>query len=453
MLAEPRSKQKWSDDPRNTRWSNDKTKFGYQMLSKMGWSEGQGLGAKLSGSTSHVKVSKKKSASGLGSTQANDDNWIAHQDDFNILLGALNQKNNASTGSESKIASLEDRVKKSKKKIMYHKFVKSKDLSRASSHDLACIFGQRSKSAPSTPQISDDEAVDSDASTSSCPPPREVKPLTEQGIQLTTSSCNMHEYFARKMAAIQQARILKLMQDPDEEKKVKEDQTPRTDDDNVKLECRKKKKSKNPDTVQTENDISNDPSTQCAAAPKKKKKKKHRQEEEEKKVTFEEDNIAENSTDDNVSSDVVKRSKKKKKSKEVDTEEDEVPCQIEDDIGENKNDDSSSTDVVKKSKKKTKSKDNGAEENRDSCNVEENLDTDLKVKKKKKKVKEAEEDAVSNCELNENENGEEGARKKKNKKRKHSKEPSEERSSSEQDYSEHWVKKKKKKKHNENGGD
>ena len=34
----------------------------------------------------------------------------------------------------------------------YSKFIKSKDLSRASNQDLACIFGQRSKSAPATPQ-------------------------------------------------------------------------------------------------------------------------------------------------------------------------------------------------------------------------------------------------------------------------------------------------------------
>ena len=59
--------------------------------------------------------------------------------------------------------------------------------------------------------------MDSDASTSSCPPPaHEPSPPSEHGIQTTTSSCNMHEYFARKMAALQQARIAKLMQDPDE---------------------------------------------------------------------------------------------------------------------------------------------------------------------------------------------------------------------------------------------
>merc|ERR1711962_315194 len=284
-------------DPRNTRWSNDKTKFGYQMLSKMGWSEGKGLGSRMSGNTSHVKVTKKRSASGLGSTQANDDNWIAHQDDFNALLGALNQKRSTSSeASESKIGSLEDRVKNSKKKIMYHKFVKSKDLSRASSQDLACIFGQRSKSAPNTPQISDDEAVDSDASTSSCPPPTHETPLpSEHGIQTTTSSCNMHEYFARKMAALQQARIAKLMQDPDEVTvAVKEEQS--TTEENVKLECRKKKKSKNTDTVVEKE---SDHMSECTTDGIKKKMKKRKcEDDEEKKVTFAEENIDANITEE-----------------------------------------------------------------------------------------------------------------------------------------------------------
>ena len=33
--------------------------------------------------------------------------------------------------------------------------MKSKDLSNATSQDVACIFGQRSRSIPSTPQLSD----------------------------------------------------------------------------------------------------------------------------------------------------------------------------------------------------------------------------------------------------------------------------------------------------------
>jgi len=441
MLAEPRSKQKWSDDPRNTRWSNDKTKFGYQMLSKMGWSEGKGLGSRMSGNTSHVKVTKKRSASGLGSTQANDDNWIAHQDDFNALLGALNQKTSTtSEASELKIGSLEDRVKNSKKKIMYHKFVKSKDLSRASSHDLACIFGQRSKSAPNTPQISDDEAVDSDASTSSCPPPvHEPSPPSEHGIQTTTSSCNMHEYFARKMAALQQARIAKLMQDPDEVTvAVKEEQSPT--EENVKLECRKKKKSKTPDTVVEEE---SDPVSECTTDGIKKKKKKKRkyEDDDEKKVTFAEDNIDAKNTEEILTSEVKKKSKKKKKSKLVNNEE-EVSCET----------DQGPVEVEGKKKKKKKKTEEDDDDNI-STEISElcsnRVDTqgeEIKKKKKKKQVEIEGDDNIEvvNSELNLNCVEENEIKKKKSKKRKHSKELSEEEV-------EHKVKKKKKKKHVEDG--
>lgn len=34
----------------------------------------------------------------------------------------------------------------------YNRFIQSKDLSSKSAEDMACIFGQRSKSAPGTPQ-------------------------------------------------------------------------------------------------------------------------------------------------------------------------------------------------------------------------------------------------------------------------------------------------------------
>ena len=38
---------------------SDENKFGKKMLEKMGWSDGKGLGADLSGETSHVKVNKR----------------------------------------------------------------------------------------------------------------------------------------------------------------------------------------------------------------------------------------------------------------------------------------------------------------------------------------------------------------------------------------------------------
>ena len=42
----------------------DKSKFGYKMLQKMGWSEGKGLGASEDGGLEHVKVKIKCDTTG-----------------------------------------------------------------------------------------------------------------------------------------------------------------------------------------------------------------------------------------------------------------------------------------------------------------------------------------------------------------------------------------------------
>ena len=41
------------------KWS-DTSRFGYQMLTKMGWENGKGLGANEDGSTTHVKATKRR---------------------------------------------------------------------------------------------------------------------------------------------------------------------------------------------------------------------------------------------------------------------------------------------------------------------------------------------------------------------------------------------------------
>lgn len=46
----------------------DTSKFGYKMMEKMGWQDGQGLGANSSGMTKHVKVTTKNNTLGIGAT-------------------------------------------------------------------------------------------------------------------------------------------------------------------------------------------------------------------------------------------------------------------------------------------------------------------------------------------------------------------------------------------------
>lgn len=53
-------------DPRNTAWANNKSRFGYNMLVKMGWKEDKGLGQNEDGIKSHIKVTIRKDNKGIG---------------------------------------------------------------------------------------------------------------------------------------------------------------------------------------------------------------------------------------------------------------------------------------------------------------------------------------------------------------------------------------------------
>ncbi|NWX21645.1 PINX1 inhibitor, partial [Aegotheles bennettii] len=151
LPALARRRQKWSVDPRNSAWSKDESKFGQKMLEKMGWSKGKGLGAQEQGNTEHIKVQVKNNTLGLGAAINYEDNWIAHQDDFNQLLAELNDchgqgETESSVNNQKKTFSLEEKSKSSKKRVHYMKFAKGKDLSLRSEDDLSCIFGKRQKS-------------------------------------------------------------------------------------------------------------------------------------------------------------------------------------------------------------------------------------------------------------------------------------------------------------------
>ncbi|KAM8832085.1 PIN2/TERF1-interacting telomerase inhibitor 1 [Spinachia spinachia] len=213
MLAEPRRKQKWSVDPRNSSWTKDESKFGQKMMERMGWSKGKGLGRSEQGSTDNIKVKVKNDHYGLGTTASYEDNWIAHQDDFNELLAQLNDCHGQSDSAasvetpppeEAKGFSLEEKSKTSKKRVHYTKFTKGKDLSSRSETDLNCIFGKRGNAAK--PQEQESNSSD---------PPGETEPtcslaafqLDAESITKTVkSSLNMQEYFAQRMAQLKRAR-------------------------------------------------------------------------------------------------------------------------------------------------------------------------------------------------------------------------------------------------------
>ncbi|XP_051909511.1 PIN2/TERF1-interacting telomerase inhibitor 1 isoform X2 [Hippocampus zosterae] len=213
MLAEPRRKQKWSVDPRNSAWSNDESKFGQKMLERMGWSKGKGLGKSEQGAVDHIKVKVKNNSYGLGANGSQEDNWIAHQDDFNDLLAQLNnchgQNCTETQPEEQKGFSLEEKSKTSKKRVHYMKFTQGKDLSSRSSTDLNCIFGRRAKSATHPEQES---GGDCHGDGAECPtPPAAVVVSSPQAdaesiTKTVTSTLSVQEYFARRMARLKSGR-------------------------------------------------------------------------------------------------------------------------------------------------------------------------------------------------------------------------------------------------------
>ncbi|KAM4713723.1 PIN2/TERF1-interacting telomerase inhibitor 1 [Anableps anableps] len=263
MLAEPRRKQKWSVDPRNSAWSNDDNKFGQKMLERMGWSKGKGLGRSEQGSTEHIKVKVKNNNHGLGANASHEDNWIAHQDEFNELLAQLNDHHGQNTSNEArpdemKSFSLEEKSKTSKKRVHYTKFTKGKDLSSRSETDLNCIFGKRTKSTKDQEQESSrsESPVESEESGA-----RGSSELDSESITKTvTSSLSMQEYFAQRMAQLKKARgsegsASSVKVDTIETSSRAEELSPAHSSNNDTEEPKKKKKKKNKKLVEELEDV------------------------------------------------------------------------------------------------------------------------------------------------------------------------------------------------------
>mmetsp|Transcript_27116 Transcript_27116/g.37711 ORF Transcript_27116/g.37711 Transcript_27116/m.37711 type:complete len:203 (-) Transcript_27116:314-922(-) len=92
-----------SPDPNNTKWKNDTSGFGYQMMLKMGWKEGCGLGKNLQGPVSGIKTSKQFDRTGLGTELSNtSDNWLETKSQYADVLARLNSHYQQSQTEEKK---------------------------------------------------------------------------------------------------------------------------------------------------------------------------------------------------------------------------------------------------------------------------------------------------------------------------------------------------------------
>jgi len=128
----------------NQAWSGDKSRVGFQLLLKMGWQEGLGLGIEKQGIPQAVKIQKKLDSSGIGSSQFDSNKHItaAVSDTYNQVLSKL-----AHIGEqpvvlpESNATSGTTRRKSEKKLSYYERRVKSKKVGTYSSEHLKEIFG------------------------------------------------------------------------------------------------------------------------------------------------------------------------------------------------------------------------------------------------------------------------------------------------------------------------
>merc|ERR1712141_977346 len=152
---------KWSFNPRGLKNGGETEKFGKSLLEKLGWTEGQGLGKSNQGRLDPVSVKVKNDAKGVG-YQGRAEAVLAHQDDFEALLGdlAASHENSVPVSpelsgdemvtkhtnkQEEEDESLKDGKKHKRNRQRYHKARSAKDTSRYSSKDLEGIVGSAAK--------------------------------------------------------------------------------------------------------------------------------------------------------------------------------------------------------------------------------------------------------------------------------------------------------------------
>jgi hypothetical protein len=148
-----------NQDSRNANWS--KGSIGSKLLSKMGWTEGTGLGKHRSGTSVPLRaVRQSAEAAGIGSKASDADGsqgWNRTTDGYASVLQSLQAQHGtgrvatSNAAGESLTADGPKKSKKKKKKLVLaqnrvtaghsRKLREAKDLSTKSQADMAAIFG------------------------------------------------------------------------------------------------------------------------------------------------------------------------------------------------------------------------------------------------------------------------------------------------------------------------
>jgi hypothetical protein len=149
-----------NQDSRNANWS--KGSIGSKLLSKMGWTEGTGLGKRRSGTAVPLRALRQSAeAAGIGSKASDADGsqgWNRTTDGYASVLQSLQAQHGTGATSNAAgevIAAAADgsskKSKKKKKKLVLaknrvtaghsRKLREAKDLSTKSQADMAAIFG------------------------------------------------------------------------------------------------------------------------------------------------------------------------------------------------------------------------------------------------------------------------------------------------------------------------
>ncbi|KAF2255374.1 hypothetical protein BU26DRAFT_476193 [Trematosphaeria pertusa] len=123
-LAAPKNRSRIGNDPQNTTWANNTTRFGHRILTQQGWKPGASLGAQdaahsahyTAASHSHIRVLLKDDNLGLGAKRGSERAENFGLAGLESVLGRLN-------GKEEEVKKEEERREKVQQRAyVYRKF-------------------------------------------------------------------------------------------------------------------------------------------------------------------------------------------------------------------------------------------------------------------------------------------------------------------------------------------